>query len=58
MTHYEIFYIDKEMGCEVCFKHAVQAASIENKVIETEVEEQDPGESGINRIHSCYMCEE
>jgi len=57
MMDYEVFYIDEEEDKELCFKHAVRAAIMEDKNIRTETEEQDPGESGMMRIHDCYMCE-
>lgn len=52
----EIYYIDKETDKELCFKHAVQMAA-KGRVIQSEVEAQDLDESGIMRIHDCYMCD-
>lgn len=58
VSYYEIFYIDEEMDKELCFMHAVQVALTGDKAIRTEVEEQDPDESGIIRIHDCYVCKD
>lgn len=53
----DIFYMDGD-NKELCFKHAVQVA-MNGHDIRTEIEveeEQDPGYSGMMRIHDCYMC--
>lgn len=52
----EIFYIDEDNNKELCFMHAVQVVIMRHKPIRSEIEEQDPDQSAMMRIHDCYMC--